>query len=90
VLLFYAPTHGGFGVLCFLEAHNPLANQHTAFVDPWFTSHLQSKFRALNAAKNKSLIRWSDIMHHVIVGPNTKWFKDIDTIYAPMIWNFEH
>ncbi|CAD5324580.1 unnamed protein product [Arabidopsis thaliana] len=65
-------------------------NHHSAFVDPWFTSHLQAKFRAFNAAKLKSRVRWSEDMQRFIKGSKTEWFKDIDTIYAPMIWNDCH
>ncbi|CAD5332986.1 unnamed protein product [Arabidopsis thaliana] len=67
-----------------------LENHRSAFVDPWFTSHLQAKFRAFNAAKVKSRVRWSEDMQRFIKGSKTEWFKDIDTIYAPMIWNDCH
>ncbi|CAD5324646.1 unnamed protein product [Arabidopsis thaliana] len=67
-----------------------LENHRSAFVDPWFTSHLQAKFRAFNTAKVKSRVRWSEDMQRFIKGSKTEWFKDIDTIYAPMIWNDCH
>ncbi|BAB09260.1 unnamed protein product [Arabidopsis thaliana] len=67
-----------------------LENHRSAFVDPWFTSHLQAKFRAFNAAKVKSRVRWSEDMQRFIKGSKTEWFKDINTIYAPMIWNDCH
>jgi len=67
-----------------------LNNHLSAFVDPWFTGHLQSKFRAFNATKMKSRVCWSENMQRFIKGSKTEWFKDIDTIYAPTIWNDEH
>ncbi|KAG7656392.1 hypothetical protein ISN44_As01g033880 [Arabidopsis suecica] len=67
-----------------------LENHRSSFVDSWFTSHLQAKFRAFNAAKVKSRVCWSEDMQRFIKGSKTEWFKDIDTIYAPMIWNDCH
>jgi len=67
-----------------------LTNQRAAFVQPWSANHLQGKFKSFKAAKFKSRVRWSEPMKRFIVGPNTEWFTDIDTIYLPMIWDSKH
>ena len=67
-----------------------LTNQRAAFVQPWFANHLQGKLKSFKAAKMKSRVKWSEPMKQFIVGPNTEWFADIDTIYLPMIWDSKH
>ncbi|CAD5318327.1 unnamed protein product [Arabidopsis thaliana] len=67
-----------------------LTNQRAAFVQPWFANHLQGKLKSFKAAKIKSRVKWSEPMKQFIIGPNTEWFTDIDTIYLPMIWDSKH
>ncbi|CAD5327188.1 unnamed protein product [Arabidopsis thaliana] len=67
-----------------------LTNQRAAFVQPWFANHLQGKLKGFKAAKMKSRVKWSEPMKQFIVGPNTEWFADIDTIYLPMISDSKH
>ncbi|XP_024009469.1 uncharacterized protein LOC112084551 [Eutrema salsugineum] len=67
-----------------------LTTNRACFATFWLISHLQGKYRAFKASKDKSKHRWDELLSKYIHLNGKGLFDDVDTIYAPMNWNDAH
>lgn len=64
----------------------PLHLNHSMFVAPWFTAHMQRKDRSFKAARRKKRVAGDARITKYLTKFGSKWGAEIDTLYAPMIW----
>ncbi|KAG5377875.1 hypothetical protein IGI04_025717 [Brassica rapa subsp. trilocularis] len=68
-----------------------LKERRCIFLPPWFVAHLQGKTRAFNAAKvNRGRVLGDGRLSGFLKKEGRKWGVDVDTLYAPMIWDDNH
>ncbi|CAG7906979.1 unnamed protein product [Brassica rapa] len=68
-----------------------LKERRCLFLPPWFVAHLQGKTRAFNAAKvNRGRVLGDGRLSGFLTKEGRKWGVDVDTLYAPMIWDDNH
>ncbi|CAN6994473.1 unnamed protein product [Brassica oleracea var. botrytis] len=68
-----------------------LKERRCLFLPPWFVAHLQGKTRAFNAAKvNRGRVLGDGRLSGFLTKEGWKWGVDVDTLYAPMIWDENH
>ncbi|KAF2600563.1 hypothetical protein F2Q68_00009702 [Brassica cretica] len=68
-----------------------LKERRSIFLPPWFVAHLQGKTRAFNAAKvNRGRVLGDGRLSGFLTKEGRKWGVDVDTLYAPMIWDGNH
>ncbi|KAF2600562.1 hypothetical protein F2Q68_00009701 [Brassica cretica] len=68
-----------------------LKERRCLFLPPWFVAHLQGKTRAFNAAKvNRGRVLGDGRLSGFLTKEGWKWGVDVDTLYAPMIWDDNH
>nr|VDC90503.1 unnamed protein product [Brassica rapa] len=67
-----------------------LRQSRAMFVAPWFSAHLQGKGRSFRAARRKTLIAADSRVTKFLTTEGKQWGVDVDTLYAPMIWDGDH
>ncbi|RID62775.1 hypothetical protein BRARA_E01823 [Brassica rapa] len=68
-----------------------LKERRCLFLPSWFVAHLQGKTRAFNAAKvNRGRVLGDGRLSGFLTKEGRKWGVDVDTLYAPMIWDDNH
>ncbi|KAL0826430.1 hypothetical protein Bca101_050107 [Brassica carinata] len=68
-----------------------LKERRCIFLPPWFVAHLQGKARAFNAAKvNRGRVLGDGRLSGFLTKEGGKWGVDVETLYAPMIWDGNH
>nr|VDC75701.1 unnamed protein product [Brassica rapa] len=67
-----------------------LRKNRAMFVAPWFSAHLQGKGRSFRAARRKTLIAADSRATKFLTTEGKQWGVDVDTWYAPMIWDGDH
>ena len=68
-----------------------LKERRSIFLPPWFVTHLQGKASAFNAAKvNKGRVLADGRLSGFLTKEGRKWGAEVDTLYAPMIWDGNH
>ncbi|WZZ59812.1 hypothetical protein YC2023_059919 [Brassica napus] len=67
-----------------------LRTNRAMFVAPWFSAHLQGKGRSFRAARRKTLVATDSRVTKFLTTEGKQWGVDVDTLYAPMIWDGNH
>ncbi|WZZ79281.1 hypothetical protein YC2023_099853 [Brassica napus] len=68
-----------------------LKERRSIFLPPWFVAHLQGKASAFNAARgNRGRVLGDGRLSGFLTKEGRKWGAEIDTLYAPMIWDGNH
>lgn len=67
-----------------------IAKERMTFASHWLVSHLQGKCRSFSKAFKKELVGFDDKMNQFVHVPGKVWGVDVDTVYAPMIWDNSH
>ncbi|CAN6899205.1 unnamed protein product [Brassica oleracea] len=68
-----------------------LKERRSIFLPPWFVAHLQRKASAFNAARgNRGRVLGDGRLSGFLTKEGRKWGAEIDTLYAPMIWDGNH
>ncbi|KAF3494726.1 hypothetical protein DY000_02054102 [Brassica cretica] len=68
-----------------------LKERRSIFLSPWFVAHLQGKASAFNAARgNRGRVLGDGRLSGFLTKEGRKWGAEIDTLYAPMIWDGNH
>ncbi|KAF3590253.1 hypothetical protein DY000_02023644 [Brassica cretica] len=68
-----------------------LIERRSLFLPPWFVAHLQGYARAFSAAKgNRGRVLGDGQLSGFLTKEGRKWGAEVDSLYAPMIWDGNH
>ncbi|CAN6905373.1 unnamed protein product [Brassica oleracea] len=67
-----------------------LRKNRVMFVAPWFSAHLQGKGRSFRATRRKTLVAADSRVTKFLTTKGKQWGVDVETLYAPMIWDGDH
>ncbi|CAN6968526.1 unnamed protein product [Brassica oleracea var. botrytis] len=68
-----------------------LIERRSLFLPPWFVAHLQGYARAFRAAKgNRGRVLGDGRLSGFLTKEGRKWGAEVDSLYAPMIWDGNH
>ncbi|CAN6873624.1 unnamed protein product [Brassica oleracea] len=68
-----------------------LIERRSLFLPPWFVAHLQGYARAFSAAKgNRGRVLGDGRLSGFLTKEGRKWGAEVDSLYAPMIWDGNH